>query len=379
MKADTTTDVLILGGGLSGLHTAAGLQAQGRDIVLAEARERLGGRILSKRPDAFNTDNGDGFDLGPAWFWPGQRRMEHLVRSLGLVPDVVEQFGDGDALFEDPAGFVRRGPFGIAMLGSYRLRGGMEMLIRGLSRQVPGASVRLGWRAVRLGMTAPGDGEDGEIVTHFETPDGLRTVHSRHVVLAMPPRLAATLDFDPALSPELKRRLSGTPTWMAGQGKLVTVYDEPFWRRDGLSGDAVSHRGPLGEMHDISPPAGDDGSVRPGALFGFFAWSPERRRSQGASLRDACLQQLRKLFGERAGAPRQVWLKDWAFSDHTSTDEDRRVMAPHDERGLVLPQVPWSHRVLWSGSESASVAQRFNGYLEGALEASERVLGQLGD
>ncbi len=379
MDVDFTTDVLILGGGLSGLHTAAGLQEQGRSYVVAEARPRLGGRILSQYVEDDGA-GGAGFDLGPAWFWPGQRRMEGLVRSLGLASQVVEQFGHGDALFEDPSGAVRRGHFGIAMLGSYRLRGGMEQLIRGLEREVPGTSVRLGWRAVRL-VASDDEGEgSGAVTTHFETSDGHKTVRSRHVVMALPPRLAAGLDLEPALSPELKRRLRSTPTWMAGQGKLVVVYDEPFWRHGGLSGDAVSHRGPLGEIHDISPPAQADGRVRPGALFGFFAWPPELRRRSGASLQEACLVQLGKLFGKRAGEPQKVWFKDWATSDHTSTDTDRRVMAPHDERGLVLPQDdPWSRRILWSGSESASVAQRFNGYLEGALEASERVLGRLAE
>ena len=57
---------LIVGGGLSGLSglaLAEALEAQGRDYVLVEARERFGGRILTEHLE-------DGyFDLGPAWFW----------------------------------------------------------------------------------------------------------------------------------------------------------------------------------------------------------------------------------------------------------------------------------------------------------------------
>ncbi|MGB2941593.1 MAG: FAD-dependent oxidoreductase [Candidatus Macondimonas sp.] len=55
-------DTLIIGGGLSGLALAAQLAAQGRDFLLVEARDRLGGRILTRREGAAH------YDLGPTWF-----------------------------------------------------------------------------------------------------------------------------------------------------------------------------------------------------------------------------------------------------------------------------------------------------------------------
>ncbi len=63
------TDILIIGAGLSGLNLAHRLTSVGRDVILLEARDRVGGRALSvKHKDAV-------FDLGPAWYWPGQPRM----------------------------------------------------------------------------------------------------------------------------------------------------------------------------------------------------------------------------------------------------------------------------------------------------------------
>ena len=50
------TDICIIGAGLSGLALAAKLQAEGRDVIVLEARDRRGGRVLSK----------DGYDLGPS-------------------------------------------------------------------------------------------------------------------------------------------------------------------------------------------------------------------------------------------------------------------------------------------------------------------------
>ena len=81
------TNVLIIGGGLAGLALAEQFENAGFDYLLIEARERLGGRILSQQI------NGSAFDLGPAWFWPGQPRMAKLVSRYSL--DVFDQYSDG--------------------------------------------------------------------------------------------------------------------------------------------------------------------------------------------------------------------------------------------------------------------------------------------
>ena len=64
----THTQVAIVGGGLAGLHAARLLHAAGVDFVLIEARDRLGGRILTA--DAAGLPCEEGFDLGPSWYWP---------------------------------------------------------------------------------------------------------------------------------------------------------------------------------------------------------------------------------------------------------------------------------------------------------------------
>ena len=85
------TDVLIVGGGLAGLTAARLLHRSGIDFRLLEARDRLGGRILSAGADG--NPSADGFDLGPSWFWPAaQPAMAALVADLGLPVLVVSQF-----------------------------------------------------------------------------------------------------------------------------------------------------------------------------------------------------------------------------------------------------------------------------------------------
>ena len=97
----THTDILIVGGGLAGLSLADALHRVGRDFVLLEARDRLGGRIKAAQVD------GRAFDLGPAWFWDGQPRIAALIERFGLTQ--YDQFSRGDLVFEDERGQVQRG------------------------------------------------------------------------------------------------------------------------------------------------------------------------------------------------------------------------------------------------------------------------------
>lgn len=94
------TKVLIIGGGISGLHTAYTLAQQGIDCKLLDARLRLGGRIMSRNwQQADYTDSLPAYDMGPAWFWPGQSHMENLVQELGLTESVFMQQATGDAVY----------------------------------------------------------------------------------------------------------------------------------------------------------------------------------------------------------------------------------------------------------------------------------------
>jgi monoamine oxidase len=91
------TTVAIIEGGLAGLYAGKLLQAVGVDFRVVEARERLGGRILST--DAEGTPSEDGFDLGPSWFWPHvQPQLASLVQELGLA--TFPQHNNGDVVIE---------------------------------------------------------------------------------------------------------------------------------------------------------------------------------------------------------------------------------------------------------------------------------------
>ncbi|MEM6758710.1 MAG: FAD-dependent oxidoreductase [Pseudomonadota bacterium] len=343
---------LIIGGGLSGLYLTERLEAQGQDYHLVEARDRFGGRIMTQTVDDAT------FDMGPAWFWPGQPRIAALIARLGLQK--FDQYANGALTYEDARGEVQRGQGFASMEGSWRLEGGLSRLTAALAARVPEARRSLNAQVTALEMV------DGKCRATLH--DG-SVIAADRVVLAMPPRIAAGLAFAPALPAPAMRAMTDVPTWMAGQAKAVAVYDTPFWRAAGLSGDAMSRRGPMVEIHDASPNEGG-----PYALFGFIG-VPPAARADTARLKQAVQDQLVRLFGPDAARPRALFVKDWARDARTATAADAAPQYSHPTYGL-----PHAMRGLWDGHllfAGTEVAPNFGGYIEGALEAAEIALAQL--
>ena len=343
------TSVLIVGGGVCGVRLAGLLREQGTSYLLAESRSTLGGRVRTEHhdtPPAYA-------DLGPAWVWPHQPRVLSLLRARG-VP-TFEQHTQGQLVFQDEHGATRR--FDMATMGgSLRIEGGMIRLVESLAEDLDAQHCWLGAHLQRLERTEHG------ARAHFG--DG-RTLEVGRVVLTVPPRvLAATVSFEPELPESLREALQRVPTWMAGHAKAVAIYDAPFWREGGLNGDAVSHCGPLGELHDASP---HDGSA--GALFGFFGKPASWRRANADALQDKVRAQLTALFGDAAGQPRSLSIVDWAEDPLVATPADDVLLREHPPyRPLPPPTGRWSDVLHLSGTELAPAE---GGYIEGALAAAE--------
>ena len=343
------TDVLVIGGGLSGLTATWQLRAAGMDASVIEARSRFGGRILTADAD------GADCDLGPSWFWPGQPLVASLLDRFNIQD--FEQFVNGAILFQRADGHIERADDASPMAGSRRIEGGVHRLTNAIAQEIDASHRFLAHRA--LALTLDGNVVDIDVVG----PSGELRIQAKQVALAMPPRLAAELAFLPELPTNTMQTLAKTPTWMAGHAKFFAVYDDAFWRNKGLCGTAFSESGPLAEIHDASP-----SSESTFSLFGFSGLDAESRSQLGRSeFVGRAKAQLAALFGDEANRPRSVHFQDWSTERFTANLADREPQTRHPHYGLNLQVGPqWSGKLELISTETSFTS---GGLIEGALEA----------
>jgi monoamine oxidase len=223
-----------------------------------------------------------------------------------------------------------------------RFVGGSARLCHELAR---GVEVRLEAPVRRIAADGDGVAVDG--------------VRARRVIVAVPPALAGRIDYDPPM-PGLRDQLTQRVP-MGSVVKCHAVYGEPFWRADGLSGQAASVRGPAKLTYDNSPPAGT-----PGVLLCFLE-AGYARRVAPAERRGLVLAELERLFGPRAASPDAWYERDWAAEPWT-----------RGCYGGALPTGVWTSfgaalrppvgPVHWAGAE---YAERWMGYMDGAVRSGE--------
>lgn len=348
-------NVIIIGAGLAGLYTARLLHDSNVTCMVVEARDRIGGRILTAN-EAGVPDH-DGFDLGPSWFWPQmQPAMAELVEELALP--AFPQATEGDVLVERMS---REGPQRFqaypAEARSFRIVGGSGALVQGIADALPATDIRLGVRVTALALTNSG------VEVAAEDHGAPITLHARVVVCALPPRLLAhSVQFTPAPDTVALERWHRTPTWMAPHAKFFAMYDRAFWQDAGLCGTAQSMVGPMPEIHDATTATGKP------ALFGFVGVSADQRAAMGErTLRDACVAQLVRLFGVEAATPRATLLKDWAADPFTATPADRMPSGHPVPDTAPWVSGAWAQHLVFGGSETSRTEP---GYLAGAVTAA---------
>jgi monoamine oxidase len=319
------------------------------DVRLVEARERLGGRVLTIQDDHRNCD------LGASWFWEGQPIIANLLEHFGL--GYFEQYSTGAVLVEQADGTITKSPMQSPMQGSRRIEGGTSALVNAIVKEIPAEKYLT--NHIVTGLSLVGD----EIHVSLKTPTGEAKYQTKRVGLAIPLRLVHELDFSPGLPASTKQMLASTPTWMAGHAKFFAVYDTPFWREKGLCGTAISRRGPLAEIQDGSP---DRGNLY--SLFGFVGLTPEQRAVMGREqLIHLATAQLGAIFGEQALYPKDTYVQDWSAEDFTASTADRQPQTrqPYYAFSASVGQ-DWQDRLSLIVSETASANA---GLLEGALSA----------
>jgi monoamine oxidase len=218
----------------------------------------------------------------------------------------------------------------------------------------------LGADVLRLGAAVRRIEQRGDVVTVLA--HGL-LVTARHAIVAIPPVLAGRVDYDPPL-PGYRDQL--TQRVPAGSViKCNVVYEAPFWRDLGLTGQATGDRGPVKVVFDNSPPSGT-----PGVLLAFLEGAHARVLNRVAphDRRRAVIGSLVEFFGPKAADVVEYVELDWSEEEWT-----RGCYGAHFPCGVwtqfgAALREPCG-RIHWAGAETATV---WSGYMDGALQSGAR-------
>ncbi|MCR5856519.1 FAD-dependent oxidoreductase [Mesorhizobium sp. J428] len=414
-------DVIIIGAGFTGLSAALELARQGKDVVVLEARDRVGGRVESQ-VNAL----GERVDTG------GQFACDDMVNVMALLREhghrlVSPAFEGRDVsvppLPSDSLDRARQGA--MELRDRYVAMDPDDPAIAGLTvaawlaRQPEDANQKAAFRSMleglwcqpiddvplwymidndrritneefelqhfpartmhalaedlaaelgdRVRLSTPARGivwSEGDV--SVATPSG--TIEALAAIVALPPSMAARIDYAPALPAPLAHALS---VWRSGFViKLFIRYSRAFWLDKGLSG-VVMFREPAGLF------ACDTGTPERPALTGFIggpsalAW-----RERGESgIREDFLAFLTDALGPEAAAPLDMLVRDWSYDQWSGGAYSDLIMDMNarDAEAVISAGIGPLH---FACSE---ISPEYPGYVEGAIVAGRRAAGAARD
>jgi monoamine oxidase len=193
-------------------------------------------------------------------------------------------------------------------------------------------------------------------------------VEARDAIVATPPALAGRIEYDPSLPSTHAGLFSRYVPGAIIRG--LPVYDEPFWREEGLNGMSVAPDSPVPVALDQTPKAG-----RPGVLSSYMVGpqAAAAARLEPAERRDVWFKALAERYGRKALSPVDYLETDWAAEEWS-----RGGMIGHFAPGVLTTYGPALRqpvgRIRWAGSEQAT---EMHGLIEGAVRSGERAAEQI--
>ncbi len=191
-------------------------------------------------------------------------------------------------------------------------------------------------------------------------------VRGQRVVVAMSPSMTAGIRFFPLDGQLQQRQQLGQRVPMGAAWKVHCVYDKPFWRDEGLSGQCISDAFLPKITFDNTPPE----AGAPGVLMAFIdgqdardasLLSPQARRQQ-------VLDALKVYFGPQAGSPTAYGEVNWQ-AEEFSGGGPVGVFPPGVLTGFGPALRAPVGRIHWAGTETATT---WMGYMEGAVRSGEQ-------
>lgn len=418
MSVSSTCDVLVVGAGFTGLSAAVALKDAGIDLLVLEARGRVGGRV---EPGVNGL--GESVDAGGQFLCEDMPQVMALVAGQGRA--LVETRLEGEVVTQPPVAREQSARIYAATMG---LRERMKALqphdpsIAGLSvaawlaGQSEDADAKAGFRSMIEGLwclpledmplwymvsndrrvtneafelqyfpegtmhavaasLAAGLGDRvrlGAPVDRIEHGvSGVRavgafgSVSARAALVAVPPVAAGRIGYAPPLPGRLAYALGAWRSGMVLKGQLR--YARPFWRERGLSG-MVMWRDPAG----LFAFDGSQDAAHP--MLGVFAggplaadWSGFSREEIGAAFVDRLVAAL----GPDAAEVEDFFLRDWIGDRWSGGAYSDLVVdfAATDAEDVLRAGAP---PLFFASSE---LSPSFPGYIEGAIVAGRETAG----
>jgi monoamine oxidase len=408
-------DVIVIGAGFTGLTAANKLRDAGLDVLLLEARDRVGGRVeATVQKDGLRIDSGGqficqdmpevmalakahgktlirAFDSGEVVFRPSIA-IDHADEIYGQVDALRDRIAEIDltdpaiatmtvsdwivtqdigdnvarAFFALVKGLWCLSPEEISFVylasNQRRMTNTVSELEFFLAETMHSLADDL---AARLGDRLKLDSAVTRIVHSEEGVEvycGAHLFEAAEVIIAVPPVMARKLAFEPPFPASLVTALSA---WASGQViKARVAYSRPFWRDRGLSGTVVWSQ-PQG-LYACDVSRSEDTAALVVFIGGPLAFDWHQRDE--VELKAFLRSELTAALGEEAGKPTDISLRDWvddAWSGGAYSDLITDVVHAADAEQAILEG---TSSIRFASSE---LSPSFAGYIEGAIVAGK--------
>ena len=187
--------------------------------------------------------------------------------------------------------------------------------------------------------------------------------NGRRVIVAISPTLAGRIMYDPPLPGVRDQLTQRLPNGSAM--KAFFIYDEPFWRNDGLNGQLISDIGPARMSNDTCVPGDDHGVI---LLFLEGDQARTVGRLPEAGRREALTAELVRHFGSAAADPVSYVDGEWSERQWTRGCYNANL-GPHVWTSYGPALCAPIGVIHWASTDTATY---WSAYMEGAVDAGER-------